>query len=94
MVRVGFFYPYLSSSRRFSLFSLTSAMSASEHDHQNDACGLVIPDLSGAVPTSAEARAKRRIAALEEELQMVKQERGTKQRFVTYHLARYMPPAD
>ncbi|KAG1721680.1 hypothetical protein EDD22DRAFT_790626 [Suillus occidentalis] len=62
-------------------------MSASEHDHQNDACGLVIPDLSGAVPTSAEARAKRRIAALEEELQMVKQERGTKQRKTSYYVA-------
>lgn len=44
--------------------------------------GLILPDSSGAVPTSAEARAKRRIAALEEELQTVKQERGRKQRFV------------
>lgn len=43
-------------------------------------------DLSGAVPTSTEARAKRRIAALEEELQMIKEERGTKQRSVMYRL--------
>jgi hypothetical protein len=44
----------------------------------------VYPDLSGAVPVSAEARAKRRIAALEEELQTMQRERGTKQRFVTH----------
>ncbi|KAG1831840.1 hypothetical protein EV424DRAFT_1313903 [Suillus variegatus] len=44
-------------------------------------------DLSGAVPTSTEARAKRRIAALEEELQMIKEERGTKQRSTTYYVA-------
>jgi hypothetical protein len=49
--------------------------------------GPIIPDLSGAVPISAEARAKRRIAALEDELQTMKEERGTKQRFVIYHLS-------
>ncbi|KAG1774952.1 hypothetical protein EV702DRAFT_1199789 [Suillus placidus] len=45
------------------------------------------PDLSGAVPTSTEARAKRRIAALEEELQGMKEERGMKQRKTTYYVA-------
>ncbi|KAG1860076.1 hypothetical protein F4604DRAFT_1930390 [Suillus subluteus] len=47
----------------------------------------MVPDLSGAVPTSTEARAKRRIAALEEELEMMKQEKGTKQRKTTYYIA-------
>lgn len=45
---------------------------------------------SGAVPTSAEARAKRRIAALEEELQTMKEGRGTKLRFVAFHLLYYL----
>ncbi|KAG2080188.1 hypothetical protein BD769DRAFT_1685226 [Suillus cothurnatus] len=49
--------------------------------------GPIIPDLSGAMPISAEARAKRRIAALEDELQMMKEERGTKQRKTTYYVA-------
>lgn len=57
-------------------------MSVAELHHHNETRGLALPDLSGAVPTSTEARAKRRIAALEEELQVMKQERGTKQRFV------------
>lgn len=43
---------------------------------------LPLPDESGAVPTSTEARAKRRIAALEDELQSMRQERRGKQRFV------------
>ncbi|KAG2143671.1 hypothetical protein DEU56DRAFT_733151 [Suillus clintonianus] len=46
-----------------------------------------IPGLSGAVPTSTEARAKRRIAALEDELQTMKEERGTKQRKTSYYVA-------
>lgn len=62
-------------------------MSAPELDNQMHRDGPIVPDLSGAVPTSAEARAKRRIAALEEELLTMRQERGTKQRFVT-HLRR------
>ncbi|KAG1895899.1 uncharacterized protein F5891DRAFT_926452, partial [Suillus fuscotomentosus] len=37
--------------------------------------------------TSTEARAKRHIAALEEELQTMRQERGTKQRKTTYYVA-------
>ncbi|KAG2136846.1 hypothetical protein BD769DRAFT_1385206 [Suillus cothurnatus] len=40
----------------------------------------VIPALSGAVPTSVDARAKHRIAALEEELDTLRQEKGSKQR--------------
>lgn len=35
---------------------------------------------SGVIPTTADARAKRRIAALEDELERIRQERGTKQR--------------
>ncbi|KAG2122140.1 hypothetical protein DEU56DRAFT_746140 [Suillus clintonianus] len=62
-------------------------MSAAEHDQHNRTHTLPLPDLSGAVPTSTEARAKRRIAALEEELQMMKQERGTKQRKTTYYVS-------
>ncbi|KAG1782887.1 hypothetical protein EV702DRAFT_1191338 [Suillus placidus] len=53
----------------------------------NPTHGLVIPDLSGAVPTSAEARAKHRIAVLEEELETMRQERGMKQRKTTYYVA-------
>ncbi|KAG2118359.1 hypothetical protein BD769DRAFT_1362399, partial [Suillus cothurnatus] len=64
---------------------LTSTMSAPEPDNQTH--GPIIPDLSGAVPTSAEARAKRHIAVLEEELQTMRQERGTKQRKTTYYVA-------
>ncbi|KAG1897428.1 uncharacterized protein F5891DRAFT_957202 [Suillus fuscotomentosus] len=48
---------------------------------------LALPDSSRVVPTSTEARAKCRIAALEEELQMMRQERGTKQRKTTYYVA-------
>ncbi|KAG2111813.1 hypothetical protein BD769DRAFT_1364792 [Suillus cothurnatus] len=47
----------------------------------------VIPALSGAVPTSVDARAKRRIAALEEELNTLRQEKGSKQRKTTYYVA-------
>jgi hypothetical protein len=58
--------------------------SSGEHEHHNSGPrALVIPDASGVIPTSAEARSKRRIAALEEELEMAKFERGTKQRFVS-----------
>ncbi|KAG1727199.1 hypothetical protein EDD22DRAFT_961293 [Suillus occidentalis] len=48
---------------------------------------LTIPDVSGAVPTSAEARAKRRIAALEDELQTMREERRPKQRKTAYYVA-------
>ncbi|KAG1893646.1 uncharacterized protein F5891DRAFT_962704 [Suillus fuscotomentosus] len=62
-------------------------MSEPEPDHHHQTHTLALPDLSGAVPTSAEARAKRRIAALEEELQTIRQERGTKQRKTTYYVS-------
>jgi hypothetical protein len=65
-------------------------MSAAELDHHNATHGLALPDLSGVVPTCTEVRAKHCIAALEEELQVMRQERGTKQRFIT-DLAHYMP---
>jgi hypothetical protein len=54
-----------------------------KHNHHSKPHALAILDISGIVPTSAEARAKCCIAALEEELEMAKQERGTKQRFVS-----------
>lgn len=60
-------------------------MSASEADHHNESYPLALPDISGVVPTSAEARAKRRIAVLEDELENMKQERRGKQRFVVSH---------
>lgn len=63
-------------------------MSASGADNQVGSQALSLPDLSGVVPTSTEARAKRRIAALEEELENMRQERGIKQRFDMYHFAR------
>ncbi|KAG1819313.1 uncharacterized protein BJ212DRAFT_1298528 [Suillus subaureus] len=47
----------------------------------------VIPALGGAVPTSVDARAKCCIAALEEELDTLRQEKGTKQRKTTYYVA-------
>lgn len=62
-------------------------MTESELDSRHQTHALALADQSGAVPTSAEARSKRRIAALEEELEMMKQDRGTKQRFVSYYLA-------
>lgn len=56
--------------------------------HSNErARSFVVPDKSGVVPTSAEARAKRRIAALEDELETMRQERGTKQRKMTFFVA-------
>ncbi|KAG1851056.1 hypothetical protein DFJ58DRAFT_842251 [Suillus subalutaceus] len=69
--------------------SQSQSHSPSEHEHldQTHPSAPVVPDLSGAVPTSAEARAKRRIAALEEELDIMKQEKGTKQRKTTYYVA-------
>ncbi|KAG1902951.1 uncharacterized protein F5891DRAFT_1186092 [Suillus fuscotomentosus] len=48
---------------------------------------LVHVDPSQPIPTSTNARAKRHIAALEEELEMLRQERGTKQRKTTYYVA-------
>ncbi|KAG2739853.1 hypothetical protein P692DRAFT_20881566 [Suillus brevipes Sb2] len=48
---------------------------------------LVHPDPSQPMPTSSKARAKRRIAALEEELETMRQERGGKQRKTTLYVA-------
>ncbi|KAG1875631.1 hypothetical protein DFJ58DRAFT_721451 [Suillus subalutaceus] len=69
--------------------SESQSQSASEHDclNQTHPTSPIVPDLSGAVPTSTEARAKCCIAALEEELQQMKQEKGTKQRKTTYYIA-------
>ncbi|KAG1758358.1 hypothetical protein EDD22DRAFT_956982 [Suillus occidentalis] len=44
-------------------------------------------DPSQPIPTSSRARAKRRIAALEEELEVMRQERGGKQRKTTFYVA-------
>ncbi|KAG1773003.1 hypothetical protein EDD22DRAFT_767463 [Suillus occidentalis] len=63
------------------------SQSSSEHDLNETHPNFNIPDLSGAVPTTSEASAKRRIATLEEELQTMRQEKGTKQRKTTYYVA-------
>ncbi|KAG2064843.1 hypothetical protein BDR04DRAFT_1122268 [Suillus decipiens] len=47
----------------------------------------MLPDLTGVVPTSAEARAKHHIAALEDKLESMKQERGGKQRKTTFYVS-------
>ncbi|KAG2752983.1 hypothetical protein P692DRAFT_20724342 [Suillus brevipes Sb2] len=62
---------------------------ATETDRSDEIRSSVpsIPDLSGAIPTSSEARSKRRIASLEGELEMLRQERGTKQRKTTFYVA-------
>jgi hypothetical protein len=65
-------------------------MSTAELDHGDATQGFVIPDADGVVPTSTEARAKRRIAALEEELQVMRQQRGRKLRFIT-DFTHYLP---
>ncbi|KAG1811124.1 uncharacterized protein BJ212DRAFT_1483796 [Suillus subaureus] len=62
-------------------------MSERESEHHNPTHTLMFPDLSGVVPTSVEARAKHRITVLEEELQMMQQEKGTKQRKTTYYVS-------
>ncbi|KAG2054245.1 hypothetical protein BDR06DRAFT_1007918 [Suillus hirtellus] len=69
-------------------------MSASEPDSGALLHALALPDLSGAVPTSSEARAKCCITALEDELQTMKQEKGTKQRFIICHLPRCLSLID
>ena len=63
----------------------TSLASADDHssDDESSSAGaqpLVHADPSQAMPTSSKARAKRRIAVLEEELEMIRQEKGGKQR--------------
>jgi hypothetical protein len=56
----------------------------SDQDSESETLNLplVHPDPSQPMPTSSSARAKRRIAALEEELETMRQERGGKQRSV------------
>ncbi|KAG1883599.1 hypothetical protein F4604DRAFT_1677359 [Suillus subluteus] len=55
-------------------------LSSSQH-HASAASG------SGAMPTTADTRAKHCIAALEDELEIMRQERGMKQRKTTYYVA-------
>ncbi|KAG1834162.1 hypothetical protein EV424DRAFT_1310404 [Suillus variegatus] len=57
-----------------------------EVDYTGAKC-LTHPDPSQALPTSSKARAKRRIAALEDELETMRQERGGKQRKTTFYIA-------
>ncbi|KAG2122509.1 hypothetical protein BD769DRAFT_1389599 [Suillus cothurnatus] len=65
-------------------------MSASDTSDSNvHVRALVVPDSSGVIPTSADARAKRRIAALKEELDTLRQEKGTKQRVIRRMVALY-----
>jgi hypothetical protein len=59
--------------------SFNSNDSNSVFDNETDSAPTSsIP--SGVIPTTADSRAKRRIAALEDELERMRQERGTKQR--------------
>ncbi|KAG2750203.1 hypothetical protein P692DRAFT_20734280 [Suillus brevipes Sb2] len=67
--------------------SLSPVDRDSDDDSESPAVPLVHADPSQAIPTSSSARAKRRIAALEEELEMMKQERGGKQRKTVYYVA-------
>lgn len=62
--------------------SIASADDRSSDDESSSAGAqpLVHADPSQAMPTSSKARAKRRIAVLEEELEMIRQEKGGKQR--------------
>ncbi|KAG2145713.1 hypothetical protein BD769DRAFT_1738581 [Suillus cothurnatus] len=66
--------------------SFNSNDSNSVFDNETDSAPTSsIP--SGVIPTTADSRAKRRIAALEDELERMRQERGTKQRKTTYFVA-------
>ncbi|KAG1763405.1 hypothetical protein EDD22DRAFT_777165 [Suillus occidentalis] len=66
---------------------MSSTTPEPQHGHNQNPHALQIADQSGAIPTSTAARAKRRIVALEEELENMKQDRGTKQRKTTYYVA-------
>ncbi|KAG2749677.1 hypothetical protein P692DRAFT_20874031 [Suillus brevipes Sb2] len=74
---------------------MTETSSTSNGDHSSEdesssagpARPLVHADPSQAMPTSSKARAKCRIAVLEEELEMMRQERGGKQRKTTFYVA-------
>ncbi|KAG1745579.1 hypothetical protein EDD22DRAFT_958493 [Suillus occidentalis] len=69
--------------------SIASADSSSSDDEENSAgVGLTIHrDPSQAIPTSSKARAKWHIAALEDELEVMRQERGGKQRKTTFYVS-------
>ncbi|KAG1900224.1 uncharacterized protein F5891DRAFT_1188921 [Suillus fuscotomentosus] len=58
-------------------------MSASGHDSGSPPSGMI----SLRVPTSPQARAKRRIATLMEEVELLKQDKATKQRKTTYYVS-------
>ncbi|KAG1901244.1 uncharacterized protein F5891DRAFT_1187947 [Suillus fuscotomentosus] len=58
-------------------------MSASGHDSGSPPSGMI----SLCVPTSPQARAKRRIATLMEEVELLKQDKATKQRKTTYYVS-------
>ncbi|KAG2152704.1 hypothetical protein DEU56DRAFT_907878 [Suillus clintonianus] len=66
------------------------ASGASSDDEADDPRVQSLANLdpaSQAIPTSSKARAKRRIAALEDELATMRQERGGKQRKTTFYVA-------
>ncbi|KAG0691998.1 hypothetical protein DFH29DRAFT_818435 [Suillus ampliporus] len=59
----------------------------SSDDSEAQTRPLIHVDPSQPIPTSTKARAKRHIAALEEELETLRQDRGTKLRKTTYYVA-------
>ncbi|KAG1775832.1 hypothetical protein EV702DRAFT_1046711 [Suillus placidus] len=61
--------------------------SGESESEDSGAQSLVHIDPSQPIPTSTKARAKRRIAALEDEIETLRQGRGTKQRKTTYYVA-------
>ncbi|KAG2123040.1 hypothetical protein BD769DRAFT_1359952 [Suillus cothurnatus] len=63
------------------------SVSGSDHDCQNSNPLPSYPDISLRVSTSPNARAKRRIAALIEEVENLKQDRASKQRKTTYYVS-------
>ncbi|KAG2130264.1 hypothetical protein DEU56DRAFT_914892 [Suillus clintonianus] len=69
--------------------SLSEPAGASSDDEAGDSRvqSTENPDPSQAIPTSSKARAKRRIAALEDELAMMRQEKGGKKRKTTFYIS-------
>ncbi|KAG1895065.1 uncharacterized protein F5891DRAFT_1194569 [Suillus fuscotomentosus] len=66
------------------LDDLEEEMSTPENDQEG---GPPAPHISLSVNTSPQARAKRRIAALMEEVEILKQDKATKQRKTTYYVS-------
>ncbi|KAG1765799.1 hypothetical protein EDD22DRAFT_950921 [Suillus occidentalis] len=71
---------------------VAAARAASQLEHVAEesrslALAAAMDNPSQALPTSSKARAKRRIAALEDELKTMKQGRGSKQRKTTFYVA-------